>query len=676
MPMLIAGTGHNMKHGWHGKEHYVASIRMLLSKGYRHFDTAEVYQGFNLLFKAFDEVPRRDLFITSKVDVTLWQRRHACSRNGTGCYQMVFKAVDNILTTLHLDWIDLMLLHRPPIVELIDGEADYLGQCMRIAEQWRGLEARLNQGTVRAIGVSNYCIGCLECLPENGNISVIQEMLHLGMGPDPLGIRSWAIMRKVVFVAYSVLGGITGDLAKITGGEDVKRLARIHNVSGAEVAMKWVAQLHIPMIVLASSELHAEKNLFLFESSKWHLSSQDVQVLSKLDYPPGVPSLWGDCVDQQAPTTVPATHQGLLNDVQMCIRQTAVVLSTQRPDWDSACLAQSAVFNTQAEILKPVWDAAFVKGFDVALWCATFFAKYPFWNMSVCPTTCDASSSVNPREHTRYKVIGPFTETDAVGRAESSLIAPVSLPDSVMEPFGFHPLEISDNDNQHVHMSCAYCSSLYKLLGTPEQFRQNVLPESNGHHAWMDLHPFGIYLANRMVSLSTRAFDMLTNISTRYWADEEPLHGFIWTILQLPTIGNIIDGLQPLEWASQFCAALLPHRGVEIQLKLLFECAHASGHGFFHRFGLSSAIDGCNNASMPMFTGDTWKAKTPPSRIWQNGCVSGAFHTFYTNLSFGTSSTTEICDTFDHSPELRRWCEHGYGSNRLAELQSLKAMCR
>ena len=130
--------------------------------------------------------------------------------------------------------------------------------------------------------------------------AVLQYMHHVGMGPAPLGYRGWAERTwGAVYMAYSVLGGVEGDFARIVGASAVRRVAEAHRTSGASVALSWVAQLGMPFVVLSSSAAHLRDDLRVFERPPWGaLSAAEMEELSALREPPGWPSHWGDCRDR------------------------------------------------------------------------------------------------------------------------------------------------------------------------------------------------------------------------------------------------------------------------------------------------------------------------------------------------------------------------------------------
>jgi predicted oxidoreductase len=56
------------------------------------------------------------------------------------------------------NYVDLLLLHFPPL------EGCGSAQCPKIQQQWTALEQLYKANITRAIGVSNFCQQCIECV--------------------------------------------------------------------------------------------------------------------------------------------------------------------------------------------------------------------------------------------------------------------------------------------------------------------------------------------------------------------------------------------------------------------------------------------------------------------------------------------------------------------------------
>lgn len=121
------------------------SVLAALEAGYTHIDTARAYNNEHEVGEAIKQsgVDRESLFITTKL-----RRGHA-----TG-YEEVLEHCQKSLELLDTDYIDLYLVHAPP------------ENSEHRAPVWKGMEYCLEQGWVKAIGVSNYGATHLEAMKE------------------------------------------------------------------------------------------------------------------------------------------------------------------------------------------------------------------------------------------------------------------------------------------------------------------------------------------------------------------------------------------------------------------------------------------------------------------------------------------------------------------------------
>ena len=109
------------------------NVRLALEAGFRHIDTAQGYENEAEVGQGIIDsgVPRQEIFVTTKVATNIM-------RDGR---EAVRKSIDESLAKLKTDYIDLLYLHQPV--------GDYMAG-------WRGLEAAVKAGKVRAIGLSNF----------------------------------------------------------------------------------------------------------------------------------------------------------------------------------------------------------------------------------------------------------------------------------------------------------------------------------------------------------------------------------------------------------------------------------------------------------------------------------------------------------------------------------------
>jgi 2,5-diketo-D-gluconate reductase A len=237
MPMISCGT-------W---QYDVSTaekvVKLALSLGFNHIDTANDYRNQRGVGAGLKGVNRSSYFLTTKVPSQTSSRR-AYSLTKTDLY-------DN-LDQLGLDYVDLLLLHFPPV-----GNTRY---CAAMQEQWRAAEDFYAAGKARAIGVSNYCPTSFECIFKTANVTpaVNQVKYHVGMSKDPNGIKSYCDSKGVTLQAYSPLGDGTSELIK---GPLVSGIGAAHNKTGAQVSLHWVYKHGVPLSTKATDPTYLAEDL-------------------------------------------------------------------------------------------------------------------------------------------------------------------------------------------------------------------------------------------------------------------------------------------------------------------------------------------------------------------------------------------------------------------------------
>ena len=115
-----------------------------MNQGYRHIDTAKVYQNEEAIGEALEEcmaagIRREELFITTK----LWHDD----------YHNVEAACRESLRKLRLEYVDLYLIHWP-----VNGMSCSGSPKVPMHVLWAKMEQLKELGLARAIGVSNFNI--------------------------------------------------------------------------------------------------------------------------------------------------------------------------------------------------------------------------------------------------------------------------------------------------------------------------------------------------------------------------------------------------------------------------------------------------------------------------------------------------------------------------------------
>eukprot|EP00929_Paragymnodinium_shiwhaense_P090490 TRINITY_DN50681_c0_g2_i1.p2 TRINITY_DN50681_c0_g2~~TRINITY_DN50681_c0_g2_i1.p2 ORF type:complete len:327 (+),score=107.78 TRINITY_DN50681_c0_g2_i1:94-1074(+) len=262
------------------------AVKKAFSYGYRHVDTAFVYQnqdGVGRALKAAvaaNGLQRSDYFVTSKVPPG---NASATRENLATC-----------MKDLQLDYVDLMLIHF--------NDPNISSKALR-QEQWLEMEKWAKSGKARAIGVSHYCRTHIDDILEVATvpIAVDQVQYHVGMGPsdpnandDKLYIQD----RGILYQSFSPLCGPCDPPhnMELVNGSLVTNIGKKYNKSGPQVALKWLVQQGIPVIPRSHQTEHMLQNKDLFD---FQLSEQDMSALTQANSPavaggPG-PEDSGDC---------------------------------------------------------------------------------------------------------------------------------------------------------------------------------------------------------------------------------------------------------------------------------------------------------------------------------------------------------------------------------------------
>ena len=290
MPAVAAGT-------WQ----YTAataqtSVTNALKVGFTHIDTAHDYCADGTtgdctnagssnqvgIGKALAGVDRSKFFLTTKVPGCGLQ---GISRDNCGA-DSVAAALKN-LDELGLDYVDLLLVHFPPGKALPDPGGCGADNCGVMQEQWHALSGLVAQNKTRALGVSNFCTGCLECLAKTAGAivpAVNQFKYHIGMGTDPIGLLSYCKANGIAPQAYSPLGDNSTELIS---GPLVSTIGAAHNKSGAQVALRWIWQNGVAVTTKATKEQYLKEDIDLFG---WELTSDEMAKTNAATSPAGTPS--------------------------------------------------------------------------------------------------------------------------------------------------------------------------------------------------------------------------------------------------------------------------------------------------------------------------------------------------------------------------------------------------
>eukprot|EP00933_Yihiella_yeosuensis_P060822 TRINITY_DN63622_c0_g1_i1.p1 TRINITY_DN63622_c0_g1~~TRINITY_DN63622_c0_g1_i1.p1 ORF type:complete len:356 (+),score=58.52 TRINITY_DN63622_c0_g1_i1:57-1070(+) len=287
MPQISLGTGESKYD--HNDTVLEEAIVAGAGLGLQGLDCAFNYYDQKAVGKAISAVGRKRLFITSKTSPCI-NNPHGIGpyyniTDVTACKAQTRKDVERDFSQLGVEKIDLLLLHGAN--HFGTGGCDKLA-CNLNRAQWEVYEEFYKAGRLRAVGLSNYCPSCIDCLLHDGakfevHPQVLQNKYHVGMTADPHGFVSYARSKGMLPMAYTPLGK-GGALLK---DSHLSTIARRHSKSTSQVALKWIVDKGYALATASKSPHHIAEDLDLFS---WQLDSSEMAFLDTYSNSSDVPS--------------------------------------------------------------------------------------------------------------------------------------------------------------------------------------------------------------------------------------------------------------------------------------------------------------------------------------------------------------------------------------------------
>lgn len=234
-------------------EAYTA-VGAALEAGYRSIDTAAAYgneEGTGRAIAA-SGIPREELFVTTK----LWNSDHG--------YDAALRAFDSSLEKLGLDHVDLYLIHWPMPAK---GTA---------ADTFKAFEKIYSEGRARAIGVSNFLPEHLERLIDATSVIPAVNQIELHPHLQQRAAREYHDQQGITTEAWSPLGQGKG-LLEVPA---IVAIARKHNVTPAQVVLRWHVQLGNVAIPKSVTPSRIKENIGVFG---FELDTEDMAAIRALN---------------------------------------------------------------------------------------------------------------------------------------------------------------------------------------------------------------------------------------------------------------------------------------------------------------------------------------------------------------------------------------------------------
>jgi 2,5-diketo-D-gluconate reductase A len=231
-----------------------SAVVSAVEAGYRLFDTAENYGneiGVGRGLRA-SGVPAEELFVTTKFN----KKWHGVKEAA--------EAFEQSRERLGVD-IDLLLIHWP------NPQQD------RYVQAWEGLVQLLEQGSVKAIGTSNFKPSHLERIIAATGVAPDVNQIQLNPFTIRTAARSYHDEHGIVTEAWSPLGGSGAD---VVTESVVKEIAERHGKTPAQIVLRWHMELGVVTVPKSSDPERQRQNIDLFDFA---LAPEEVAAISALD---------------------------------------------------------------------------------------------------------------------------------------------------------------------------------------------------------------------------------------------------------------------------------------------------------------------------------------------------------------------------------------------------------
>ncbi len=226
-------------------------VEQALKLGYRHIDTAQVYENEREIGEGLraSGARRDEVFLTTKI----WTTHFAPND--------LERSAKESLARLRIAEVDLLLLHWPnPHVPLV--------------ETLGALAHAKTLGLTRHIGVSNFTVSLIDEAVAACPEPLVCDQVEYHPYLDQTKVREACARHGMALVAYSPVAK-----GRIKNDQTLIRIGRAHHKSPAQICLRWLVQQGVAAIPRTSKIERLSENIDIFD---FRLTDEDMLQISQL----------------------------------------------------------------------------------------------------------------------------------------------------------------------------------------------------------------------------------------------------------------------------------------------------------------------------------------------------------------------------------------------------------
>lgn len=238
------------------------AVKEAVKLGYRLIDTAQAYGNECGVGEGVRNcgLPRNEIFVTSKVAAE------------AKSYESAAASIDETLSKMGLDYIDMMIIHSPQPWAEFSIEKRYFKENKEV---WRALEDAYTAGKIKAIGVSNFLQDDLENILADCKIKPMVNQILLHISNTNTELVDFCNKNGILVEAYSPIAH--GEALK---NDAITAMAKKYGVSTAQLCIRYVIQLGTVALPKTGNPVHMKDNA----NVDFEISDEDMKALKEMEH--------------------------------------------------------------------------------------------------------------------------------------------------------------------------------------------------------------------------------------------------------------------------------------------------------------------------------------------------------------------------------------------------------